>query len=68
MLFKIIRTIVGIPLIYMDRDTSEIIKIVRDLMISFKKGKMIFNHWKNNSKKWEKKSTMRHLVNYLFTK
>jgi len=48
MLFKTIKTIVVILLICTDRDLLEIIKIVQDLMISFKKEKTIFNHWKNN--------------------
>jgi len=48
MLFKTIKTIVVILLICTDRDLLEIIKIVLDLMISFKKEKTIFNHWKNN--------------------
>jgi len=48
MLFKTIKTIVVILLICTDRDVLEILKIVQDLMISFKKEKTIFNHWKNN--------------------
>jgi len=68
MLFKTIKIIVVILLICTDRDLLEIIKIVQDLMISFKKERMIFNLWKNNLKKWEKRSMMRHSVNYLFIK
>jgi hypothetical protein len=64
--FKTIRTIVGTHLIF--KDSLEITKIVQDLMTLFKEEKLTFCHLKNNLRKWEKKSTMKHLESYLSIK
>jgi hypothetical protein len=65
-LFRTIRTTVGTHLTF--KDLLEITKIVQDLMTLFKEEKLTFFLLKNNLRKWEKKSTMKHLENYLSIK